>query len=49
LDLGATDDNSNMAYRYPTLTVDKDSERHFSQIAWINNKPTTSITTQVAP
>jgi len=32
-----------------TLTVYKNGQRHFSQMAWINNRPTTSITAQVTP
>jgi hypothetical protein len=35
-------DDSSMADRDPTLTVDKNSQRHFSQMAWINKRPTTS-------
>src|SRR5262252_7373708 len=35
--------------RDPTLTVDKNGHRHFSQMAWINKRPTTSITAQVTP
>jgi hypothetical protein len=31
------------------LTVDKSGQRHFSQMAWIKKKPTTSITAQVTP
>jgi hypothetical protein len=42
-------DNSSMADCDPTLTVDKNSQTHFSQIAWINKRPTTSITAQVTP
>jgi hypothetical protein len=42
-------DNSSMADRDPTLTVDKYSQRHFSQMAWINKRPTTSLTAQVTP
>src|SRR4029077_1213250 len=30
-----------MADRDPTLTVDKNGQRHFSQMAWINKRPTT--------
>jgi hypothetical protein len=32
--------NSSMADREPTLTVDKNGQRHFSQMAWINMRPT---------
>ena len=46
---GRSIDNSSMADRYPTLTVDKNGQRHFSQMAWINKRPTTSITAQVTP
>ena len=42
-------DNSSMADSDPTLTVDKNRHRHFSQMAWINKRPTTSITAQVTP
>ncbi len=42
-------DNSSMADRDPTLTVDKNGQTHFSQMAWINKRPTTSITAQVRP
>jgi hypothetical protein len=42
-------DNSSMADRDPTLTVDKNGQRHFSQMAWINKSPTTSIAAQVTP
>jgi hypothetical protein len=42
-------DNSSMADRDPILTVDKNDQRHFSQMAWINKGPTTSITAQVTP
>jgi hypothetical protein len=38
-----------MADRDPTLTVDKNGQGHFSQMAWINNRPTTSIAAQVTP
>jgi hypothetical protein len=31
----------------PILTVDKNGQRHFSQMARINKRPTTSITAQV--
>jgi hypothetical protein len=41
--------NSSMADRDPTLTVDKNGQRHFSQMAWINKRPMTSITAQVTP
>jgi hypothetical protein len=41
-------DNSSTADRDPTLTVDKNGQRHFSKMAWINKRPTTSITAQVA-
>jgi hypothetical protein len=34
--------------KYP-LTVDKNGWRQFSQMAWINKRPTTSITAQVTP
>ena len=37
------------ADRDPTLTFDKNGQRHFSQMAWINKRPTTSITAQVTP
>ena len=37
------------AHRDPALTVDKNGQRHFSQMAWINKRPTTSITAQVTP
>ncbi len=33
----------------PTLTVDKDDQRNFAHMAWINKIPTTSITAQVTP
>jgi len=36
-------DNSSMADRDPTLTVDKNGQRHFSQMAWINKRPTTRL------
>jgi beta-xylosidase len=52
VDVGFEDqwiDNSSMADRDPTLTVDKNGQRYFSQMAWINKRPTTSITTQVTP
>jgi hypothetical protein len=52
VDVGFEDqwiDNSSMADRDPTLTVDKNGQRHFSQMAWINKRPTTSITAQVTP
>ena len=42
-------DISNMIDRDPILTVDKNGQRHFSQMAWINKRPTTSITAQVTP
>ena len=42
-------DNSSMADRDPTLTVDKTGQRHFSHMAWINKGPTTSITAPVTP
>jgi hypothetical protein len=42
-------DNSRIADRDPTLTVDKNGARHFYQMAWINKKSTTSITAQVTP
>jgi hypothetical protein len=29
--------------------IDKNGQRHFSQMAWINKRPTTSITEQVTP
>jgi hypothetical protein len=35
-------DLSSIADRDPFLTVDKNSQRHFSQMAWINKGPTTS-------
>src|SRR5215470_6330169 len=31
------------------LTVDRNGQRHFAQMAWINKRPTTSITAQVTP
>jgi len=31
------------------FTVDKNGQRHFSQMAWINKRPTTSITAQATP
>jgi hypothetical protein len=31
-------DNSSMADRDPTLTVDKNGQRHFSQMAWIKQE-----------
>jgi hypothetical protein len=37
------------AGRDPTLTIDKNGQRQFSQMAWINKRPTTSITAQVTP
>ena len=43
VDVGFEDqwiDNSSMADREPTLTVDKNGQRHFSQMAWINMRPT---------
>ena len=52
VDVGFEDqwiDNSSMADRDPTLTVDKNGQLHFSQMAWINKRPTTSITAQVTP
>jgi hypothetical protein len=42
-------DNSSMADRDPIHTVDKIGQRHFSQMAWINKRPTTSIAAQVTP
>ena len=42
-------DNSSTADRDPTVTVNKNGQRHFSQMAWINKRPTTSITAQVTP
>jgi len=33
----------------PTLTFDKNGQNHFSQMAWINKRPTTIITAQVTP
>jgi hypothetical protein len=38
-----------MTDRDPTLTVDKNGQRHFSQMAWFSNRPTTSIAAQVTP
>jgi hypothetical protein len=38
-----------MADRDPPPTVDKNGHRHSSQMAWINKRPTTSITAQVTP
>jgi hypothetical protein len=52
VDVGFEDqwiDNSSMSDRDPTLAVDKNGQRHFSQMAWINKRPTTSITAQVTP
>ena len=52
VDVGFEDqwiDNSRMADRDLVLTVDKNGQRHFSQMAWINKRPTTSITAQVTP
>jgi hypothetical protein len=52
VDVGFEDqwiENSSMADRDPTLTVDKNGQRQFSQMAWINKRPTTSITAQVTP
>jgi hypothetical protein len=52
VDVGFEDqwiDSSSMADRDPTLMVDKNGQRHFSQMAWINKRPTTSITPQVTP
>jgi hypothetical protein len=52
VDVGFEDqwiDNSSMADRDPALTVDKNGQTHFSQIAWTNRRPTTSITAQVTP
>ena len=52
VDVGFEDqwiDNSSMADRDPTRTVDKNGQRHFSQMAWINRRPTTTITAQVTP
>ena len=52
VDIGFEDqwiDNSSMADRDLVLTVDKNGQRHFSQMAWINKRPTTSITAQVTP
>ena len=40
---------SSMADGDPILTVAKNGQRHFRQIAWINKRPTTSITAQVTP
>ena len=37
------------ADRDPTLTFGKNGHRHFSQMAWINKRPTTSMATQVTP
>jgi hypothetical protein len=31
-----------VADRDPVLTADKNGQRHFSQMAWINKRPTTS-------
>jgi hypothetical protein len=52
VDVGFEDqwmDNFSMADRDPTFTVDKNGQRHFSQMAWINKRPMTSITAQVTP
>jgi hypothetical protein len=52
VDVGFEDqwiDNTSMANRDPTLTVDKNGQRHFSQMAWINKRPTTSIGPHVTP
>jgi hypothetical protein len=52
VDVGFEDqwiDDSSMADRDPTFTVDKNGQRHFSQMAWINKRPTTGITAQVTP
>ena len=38
-----------LADRDPTLTVDKNGQKHFSQMVWLNKRPTTSITAQVTP
>ena len=37
------------ADRVPTLTFEKNGERHFFQMAWINKRPAKSITAQVTP
>jgi hypothetical protein len=45
VDVGFEDqwiDISSLADRDPTLTVDKNGQRHFSQMAWINKRPTAS-------
>ena len=52
VDVGFEDqwiDHSSMADRDPTLTVYKNGQTHFSQMARINKRPTTSITAQVTP
>jgi hypothetical protein len=35
--------------RDPTVTFDKNAQRHFFPMAWINKRPATSITAQVTP
>jgi hypothetical protein len=45
----ATSEIASMADRDLILTVDKNGQRHFSEMAWINKRPTTSITAQVTP
>ena len=40
---------SSMDDRMVSKSVDKNAQRHFSQMAWINKRPTTSITRQVTP
>ena len=41
--------NSSIYWLFNKLTVDKNGQGHFSQMAWINNRPTISITAQVTP
>ena len=40
---------SSMADRDPILTADKNGQRRFSQMVWINKRPAKSITAQVTP
>ena len=40
---------SSMADRAPILTADKNGQRRFSQMIWINKRPAKSITAQVTP
>jgi hypothetical protein len=39
--------NSSISWLFEQLTVDKNGQRHFSQMAWINKRPTTTITAQM--